>query len=186
MRRHILPILLLLFITSPSLAGDQTHDPSRLILGGGTFNVIDDLDIQRTHEIRLEARLSEIPVWKMHPWFGAELTKGGKVGWYGAGLESDIDLWDDWLVLTLQTGAGYFDDGNERIPGMQYLPKSGFEFRHTAEIGVRLGNDGARVGVGFSHMSNANIGGGNNSVHALAVNVHFPLGFTPGRKSRPD
>lgn len=164
----------------PAFAGD---DPDRVIFAVGKYNVRDDESFQRENDVRAELRLARFQVWKFHPWLGIELADES-VGWFGGGLETDIDLWGDWLMLTLQTGAGYFEDGNEPIPGMQFNPKSGLEFRHQIELAVRF-PAGNRIGLGYSHMSNANIGGGNNAVESLMINFHIPVNFTPERKSVP-
>ena len=181
MRRLTLPILAFLSIISPARADwfklqPQTPDPNSIVTSLGMFNSFDGESSQRPSEIRFELRMNEFPIWHFHPWAGIEaVSEIGPVGWYGGGLETDIDLWSDKLVLNLQTGMGYFDDGHQPVPGWQYLPKSGFDFRHTAELGYRIGDQGWRVGLGISHMSNGGISGGNTSTQTYTLAVHMPI-----------
>jgi len=162
------------------------RDPNRLVVSVGAYNFTDSESEQRYPSYMVQLRLSEIPVWKMHPWIGFEyahntIERPGQSAdinsyWIGAGLETDIDLYDDWLVLTLQTGAGYFKNDSDTMPvGWKYLPESGLEFRHQAELGVRF-MDGWRAAIGVSHMSNADLSDNNNSINSAALNLHVPLG----------
>ena len=165
--------------TSSDYEGDRTN---RIVFGGGLYNVIDDGAKDPVDTFRLEARLGEIPVWKFHPWLGIEVVDA-EFGWIGAGLESDIEL-TDWLVLTLQTGVGYFDDGGHGGDDdleRPYNPESGFEFRHQVELAVKTENDW-RIGVGFSHMSNLGIGDTfNPGIESVTLNVHMPTDAILGK-----
>jgi len=151
---------------------------NRIVFGGGLYNVIDDGEKDPEDTFRLEARLPGIPVWKMHPWMGIEVVDA-EFGWIGAGLEADIELLD-WLVLTLQTGIGYFDDGDKGNIARPYNPESGIEFRHQVELAYRTENDW-RVGLAFSHMSNTGLNDTfNPGIESVTLNLHMPMNVISG------
>ncbi|HEY8964792.1 MAG TPA: acyloxyacyl hydrolase [Alphaproteobacteria bacterium] len=183
----------LLVSATSALADDSDQffpaDRNRVVLGVSQYNFTDSNSDQSYPSYRVELRLSEVPVWKLHPWLGFEyahneitdvgVTTDVDTYWIGAGLETDIDLYSDWLVLTLQTGVGYFDGGNELPAGWQYNPKSGLEFRHQAELGVRFG-EGWRASLGISHMSNGDLEDNNNSINSVGLNLHVPMAMDFG------
>lgn len=182
--RSYLPALAVVFLASfAAPPAHATDDPDRIVFGAGLYHVTDTDSHQRYNDIRFELHLNSIPIWRTHPWLGVEATKHN-THWIGAGLESDIDLYSDWLVLTLQTGVGYFDDGNFPWPSDYINPPSGIEFRHQAELAVRF-PAGNRVGIGFSHMSNAGIKSSNPSMSSLMVNFHIPINLGLNGKSHP-
>jgi hypothetical protein len=160
--------------------GDTSpRDPNRLILSAGMYDITDSSSEHRYPTYTAELRLSQIPVWKFHPWLGFEYEHNTILDqtldsyWLGGGLETDIDL-TDRLVLTLQTGLGYFDAGNNVPYGWQYLPNDGLEFRHQIELSTRFGN-GYRAGIGITHMSNAGIRANNDPINSAVLNLHVPL-----------
>ncbi len=159
-------------------------EPDRFVLAAGIHNVDDNMSIHRESDFRVEWRMASLPLWKLHPWLGAEFISRS-ASWFGAGLETDIDLYRDLVYLTLQTGVGYFDDGSHTYPWRNINPPSGLEFRHQLELGVKF-PQGNRVGLGISHMSNGGIGGGANpGKNSLTVNFHIPLGVSVGKISKP-
>lgn len=179
MTRALLLFFAVMSITCAARAQDNSHEydqdrVNRIVFGGGLYNVIDDGEKDPEDTFRLEARLPSIPVWKMHPWLGIEVVDA-EFGWIGAGLEADIELLD-WLVLTLQTGVGYFDDDDAGTDERPYNPDAGIEFRHQIELAVRTEDDW-RLGVAFSHMSNTGMNDTfNPGIESVTVNLHMPIG----------
>ncbi|NBX65720.1 MAG: hypothetical protein EBQ96_01830 [Proteobacteria bacterium] len=170
MKNSLLPLLALLLGIAPAFAQDYDRT-NRIVLGYGQYNFYEDSD-QSRGAVRLEARLGKVEVWKLHPWIGVEVgERGGQL--YVAGLETDIDLSDEW-VLTLQSGIGYFNDGGHNA-NEDYYPPEGFKARSQIELGYKFEND-ARISAGFSHASNAGIKFPNPSGNQIFLNVQYPLG----------
>lgn len=164
-------LLAIMSITAPTLA-DDTQRTNRIVLGYGQYNFYEDSE-QSRGAVRLEARLGEIAVWKLHPWIGVEVgERGGQ--FYVAGLETDIDLNEDW-VITLQSGIGYFNDGGHNA-NEDYYPPEGFKARSQIELGYKFEND-ARISGGFSHASNAGVKFPNPSGNQVFLNLQYPLSY---------
>jgi hypothetical protein len=174
MRLSLPLILTVLTLNVPVWAGetpDQTRT-DRIVFGLADYNPADTGAPAHNTAVRAELRLATIPVWKFHPWLGAETGSHG-MSWAGAGLETDIDLSKDW-GLTLQAGAGYFDDGT-RHKHYNLNPPAGFEFRDQIEVSYKIADEGARVGLSWSHISNAGLRTENPGINAIGLNVHVPM-----------
>ena len=70
------------------------------------------------------------------------------------------------LIFTPSIGAGYYDNGSGKNLG------NNIEFRTTLEISYQLKNKN-RVGISFSHISNANLGDKNPGVEILSFSYHI-------------
>ena len=69
--------------------------------------------------------------------------------------------------FTPSFGAGYYDDGNGKKLGNK------IEFRTTLEISYEMQNKN-RIGLSFSHISNANIGEKNPGVEIISLSYQIP------------
>jgi len=169
--------LLLLFILIPAaLAGESPltaaeEGENRIIFGLSQYNPLGAQSFDHRYGFRMELRLGDVHIWKLHPWLGVE-SLPMQAGYIGGGLETDIDLNENW-VMTLQTGAGYLDDGVEHYTNQIY-PPAGFEFRSQIELAYKL-EGGGRLGVGFAHISDAGLRKPNPGVETLSLNAHIPL-----------
>ena len=138
-------------------------DPSYLVFGAGYYDIINQDD--EAADFRLEYRHDE-KFWIFKPWAGLEVTSDG--AFYGAvGVLVDIDI-GDRVVLTPSFGAGYYEEGSGKDLGHE------IEFRSQIELSYRLDNR-ARLGLAFSHISNASLGDDNPGVEIL--NVYYALPF---------
>jgi len=138
-------------------------DPSYLVFGAGYYDIVKQDD--EAADFRLEYRHDE-KFWIFKPWAGIEATSDG--AFYGAvGVLVDIDL-GDRVVLTPSFGAGYYEEGSGKDLGHE------IEFRSQIELSYRLDNR-ARLGLAFSHISNASLGDDNPGVEIL--NVYYALPF---------
>lgn len=152
----------------PIAASAQT--PARLDLAVGRTDIISQ-DVPAT-DFRADYRsgLSLLPfaqrLFTLQPFVGVEVTNKGSF-WGGAGLELDAH-WGHWFISPTVAVGGY-DKGNGKDLG------STLEFRTTAEAGWQFDN-GLRVGVIFSHISNANIVRHNPGTEALLLSVQVPIG----------
>ena len=128
-------------------------DGARRGAGGGDFRI----------EYRPEWKF----LWELKPWVGFEVTSDGVL--YGAGgILLDVSL-GRRLVLTPSFGVGLYADGGGKDLG------NTIEFRTQIELGYRL-DEGARLGVAFGHISNANLSDVNPGTEVVAIYYHMPLG----------
>ncbi|MGA1868015.1 MAG: acyloxyacyl hydrolase [bacterium] len=101
----------------------------------------------------------------LSPWI--TLEKAEKELYIGMGLLFDIKLNDCW-IFTPSFGVGYYDH-NEGVDLGSLL-----EFRSSFEI-ARPFNNKSRLGVGFGHYSNANLGYRNPGLESLRITYSIPF-----------
>lgn len=139
------------------------HDPSFLVGGIGAFDLVQDDD--RAVDFRLEYRHGR-GLWFIKPWIGIEGTSDGAL--YGVGgLLADIDL-GSRFVLIPSFGIGAYAEGDGKDLG------NTVEFRSQIELAYRF-DDRSRIGVAFSHISNAGLGDENPGTEILNVYYAYPL-----------
>jgi len=139
------------------------------------FDVGDKAGREDAPEFRLEYRFGT-SLWSPTDWFqvrpfaGAAATGDGML--YGlGGVLLDMQFGD--FVFTPSFGAGLWNRGSGKDLGHPV------EFRTMFEAGYRFEND-ARVTVGFSHMSNANLDDTNPGANSLMLYFHMPTGYLFG------
>ena len=71
------------------------------------------------------------------------------------------------FYFTPSFGAGIYDDGSGKKLG------NDLQFRTSFEISYELKNKN-RIGISFSHISNANLGDKNPGVEILSFSYHIP------------
>ena len=71
------------------------------------------------------------------------------------------------FIFTPSFGTGYYDDGKGKKLGNK------IEFRTTLEISYEMQNKN-RIGLSFSHISNANIGNKNPGVEIISLSYQIP------------
>jgi lipid A 3-O-deacylase len=139
------------------------------------FDVGENAGRDEAPEFRLEYRFGT-SLWSPTEWFqlrpfvGGAATGDGML--YGVGgLLLDMQFGN--FVFTPSFGAGLWSRGSGKDLGYPV------EFRTMFEAGYRFEND-ARVTVGFSHMSNANLDGHNPGANSLMLYFHMPTGYLFG------
>lgn len=154
------------FALSTALAMPLASAPAgaqELAVGGGIFDVFGD---DTAGEFRLEYRFAP-QWWQIHPFVGATATTdGGLYGFGGLGL--DIDL-GTHFVVTPSLAAGLYHDGSGKDLG------SPLEFRSALEFAYRFDNR-SRLGVVFSHISNAGLEDENPGAESLVLMFTLPFG----------
>ncbi len=156
--------LILAFAASlGAAAAARAQDPSFLTLGIGYFDI--NRQVADAADFRLEYRHGG-KVWIFKPWVGVEATSDGAV--YGAaGILVDV-FFGRRVVVTPSFGAGYYEEGDGRDLGHD------IEFRSQIEIAYRF-DDRSRLGLAFSHISNAILGDANPGVEILNLSYSVPL-----------
>ena len=119
-------------------------------------------------DFRLEYRPnSTIFIKNLKPWAAVEFTTDASL-WVGGGLLYDWKFQDRWY-LTPSIGAGTYTHGSSdqdlNFP---------IQFRTQLEISYEF-NDSSRLGLGFSHMSNAGLNKDNPGAEVIGLYWHAPL-----------
>jgi len=140
------------------------QDPAFITFGGGYYDVI--RGDEPAADFRLEYR-SDLELWVFKPWAGVEATTDGAV-YVAAGLLADIYL-GNRIVVTPQAGLGYYNNGDG--PDLGYP----LEFRTGVEVGYRF-DDRSRLALGFSHISNADLGDRNPGTEIVTLTYSLPVG----------
>ncbi len=150
-------------MTLGAISAARAEDPSFVSFGAGYYDI--NKQDNTAADFRLEYRHGE-KFWIFKPWIGVEGTSDGAV--YGAaGVLVDI-FFGTRVVVTPSFGAGYYEDGSGKDLGHE------IEFRSQIEIAYRF-DDRSRLGLAFSHISNASIGDENPGVEVLNVYYSLPL-----------
>lgn len=139
-------------------AGENNY----ITFGVGAFSVLDN-DFSST-EFRLEYRHKN--VWReLYPSIGAMVNSDGGV--YGVfSLNYDVNLTSN-IILTPFTGIGLYEENDSKDLG------GPIEFRSGVELAYQFADD-YRLGVNFSHMSNASIYDKNPGAESLVLNLSLP------------
>jgi len=145
----------------PTLADED--DPAFVAFGLGWYDINKQKD--DAADFRLEYRHGE-KIWLLKPWAGIEGTSDGAV--YGvAGVLIDI-YFGRRFVLTPSFGFGAYANGDGKDLG------GTLEFRSQIELAYRF-DDRSRLGLAFSHISNADTGDDNPGTEILNVYYAIPI-----------
>ncbi|MSP52543.1 MAG: acyloxyacyl hydrolase [Alphaproteobacteria bacterium] len=147
--------------SGPAVA-QEVDDPDFLSLGLGYFDINDD---DGAAEFRLEYR-SDKKIFFLKPFTGLMVTTDSAFHGY-AGVLLDLYL-GRRAVMTPSFAAGYFHNGNGKDLG------SDIEFRSQIELAYRF-DDRSRLGLAFSHISNASIADRNPGTEILTITYAVPF-----------
>ncbi len=142
----------------------RAEEPDFLTVGAGYYDLFDD---QAAAEARFEYRFSEKNklLW-FTPFVG--LTATSDAATYGyAGIALDVFFGNRW-VATPTFAAGLYGNGDGKDLG------HAIEFRSGLEIAYRF-DDYSRLGLSFTHISNAGIGERNPGVESLILFYSVPF-----------
>jgi len=142
----------------------RAEEPDFISVGAGYYDLFDD---ESAGEFRLEYRFSEEnKLLFFTPFVGATATTdGGTYGYGGVGI--DIFFGRRW-VLTPNFAAGIYGNGDGKDLG------SAIEFRSGVELAYRF-DDYSRLGLSFTHISNAGIDERNPGVESLVLVYSVPF-----------
>ena len=141
----------------------EEGEPALLALGLGYYDIRAKDD--RAADFRLEYR-SDLALWIFRPWIGLEATSDGAV--YGVGgFLADIPL-GSRLRLTPSLGVGAYHNGDGKDLG------HAVQFRSQIELAYRF-EDGQRLAVAFSHISNASLSSQNPGTEILTLYYMVPF-----------
>jgi len=108
----------------------------------------------------------------LKPFFGVEFTNDS-ASYFLTGIYFEDNLGELFdgdttkFFFTPSFGAGIYDDGSGKKLG------NDLQFRTALELSYELKNKN-RIGISFSHISNANLGDKNPGVEVLSFSYHIP------------
>ncbi len=108
----------------------------------------------------------------LKPFFGVEYTNDSAT-YFLTGIYIEDNLGEllegnkSKFFFTPSLGAGIYDDGSGKKLG------NDLQFRTSLELSYELKNKN-RIGISFSHISNANLGNKNPGVEILSFTYHIP------------
>ena len=108
----------------------------------------------------------------LKPFFGFEYTSD-KASYFLSGIYFEDNIGELFeadkskFFFTPSFGAGIYNDGSGKKLG------NDIQFRTSFELSYQLKNTN-RIGVSFSHISNANLGDKNPGVEILSISYHIP------------
>ena len=149
------------------LSVGSPSDPPRVALGAGAFDITpDNGNSSRTAaEFRGEYHFGDV-LWFVSPFVGVMATSNAAFYGYG-GFGIDINFGPN-VVLTPNVAGGFFSRGSGTNLG------SWWEFRTGAELAWRFDNM-SRLGIAFTHMSNAGLTKRNPGAQSVLLMYSVPL-----------
>ena len=152
-----------LFLTSgmKQVLADDNKD--MLVIGAGAFDVTDD---DTAGEFRLEYRFGHKYFDLVSPMIGGMVTTDSAAYGY-LGMRIDFEVAENFF-LSPSFAAGAYHDGDGKDLGHT------IEFRSEIEASYRFSSD-MRIGVSFSHISNASIGDENPGAESLMMVLIIPI-----------
>ena len=149
-------------VFATSVSADE-KEPALLAFGLGYYDIRARDDTAA--DFRLEYR-SDLALWIFRPWIGLEATSDGAV--YGlGGFLADIPL-GPRVRLTPSLGAGAYHQGDGKDLGHPV------QFRSQIELAYRF-EDGQRLALAFSHISNASLSNQNPGTEILTLYYMVPF-----------
>lgn len=157
----------------PAKAADfisLAKDPAYLTFSAGWFDVNRQKD--EGAELSLEYR-SDYQLWWFKPFGHAAYVTNG-MSFLGAGVLIDVQLGDNWILQPSFAPTWWRGKTDDLDLGY------GLEFRSRIELAYRF-RDRSRLGVSFSHSSNASLGDTNPGTESLMFSVSVPTNMIFGR-----
>ncbi len=157
---------LLIGLGSAAISTAWAGNADFLTISLGGFDVNDN---ETSAEFRIEYRSMQQFLF-LKPMIGLMGNSQGGVYGYG-GVNFDIFIARRWVVMPNFAIGGYRRGSSKDLGSV-------IEFRSGLEIAYRFA-DRSRLGVAFSHISNASTDDNNPGTESLVLSYSIPLGETP-------
>ncbi|MBX2834162.1 MAG: acyloxyacyl hydrolase [Micavibrio sp.] len=168
MKKILLTTAAFAILTPLSANGQNIHEGTgHLMLSLGYYDVLDDQD---GLDIRAEYRPNSVVfIDNLRPFVGVEATAQGSL-WAGGGLIYDLPFGtnQNWH-FSPSFGAGLYTHGGDDLD-LDYP----IQFRTQLEVSYEF-KDESRLGVSFSHMSNAGLGDHNPGTEVIGLQYSIPI-----------
>ena len=159
----------------PSMPPSQTAynsnpaQPNYISVSGGDFDILRTDKPTNAGDFRVDFSYAGFNLpWYLEPWGGVEVTTDSSV-WAGGGFLFDIPIGYNFYAVP-SFGVGYYGQGDGKNLG------NDVEFRSQIEVAYKFEN-ASRIGLAFSHTSNASLGKINPGVEVLSLYFHLPINF---------
>ena len=175
-------IRILALITTILLSNSAFSKGSN-VFGLGIYDIkFDGSEKNQTTDFRYEYRSDrslldigpkEDNFFFLKPFFGIEYTNDS-ASYFLTGIYFEDNLGELFegdkskFYFTPSFGAGIYDDGSGKKLG------NDLQFRTSLELSYELKNQN-RIGISFSHISNANLGDKNPGVEILSFSIQIPF-----------
>ena len=172
-------ILIFIFLTMFTTSGNSKGIN---VFGIGIYDIkFDGSETNQATDIRYELRSDnsildigpkEDNFFFLKPLFGFEYTNDSAT-YFLTGIYFEDNLGElfeakkNKYFFTPSFGAGFYDDGSGKKLG------NDIQFRTSFELSFELENTN-RIGISFSHISNANLGDKNPGVEVLSISYQIP------------
>ena len=175
----MMKILIFIFLTMFTTSGNSKGIN---VFGIGIYDIkFDGSETNQATDIRYELRSDnsildigpkEDNFFFLKPLFGFEYTNDSAT-YFLTGIYFEDNLGElfeakkNKYFFTPSFGAGFYDDGSGKKLG------NDIQFRTSFELSFELENTN-RIGISFSHISNANLGDKNPGVEVLSISYQIP------------
>ena len=161
-------LALMVAVAPPAFAADGiigiAKDPAYMTFSGGYFDINRQKD--EAVEFALEYR-SELHLWGIKPFAHAAYVSNG-MSFLGAGVLVDVQVGDNWIIQPSFAPTWWRGKTDDLDLG------HALEFRSRLEVAYRF-PDQSRLGLAFSHSSNASFGDINPGTETLMLSVSVPV-----------
>ena len=170
------------FLVSIILLSNTAISKGTNVFGVGAFDIkFDGSEKNQATDLRYEYRSDQSLInigpeednfFFLKPFFGVEYTSDS-ASYFLTGIYFEDNLGEVFegkkskYYFTPSFGAGIYDDGSGKKLG------NDLQFRTSFELSYELKNQN-RIGISFSHISNANLGDKNPGVEILSFSYHIP------------
>jgi hypothetical protein len=155
--------IVILALLSIFISDTYSQDNNFITLSSAVFDILQQDN--SSSEGRVEFRFHKTD-WQIKPFSGLMTNTDGAVYLY-SGFYIDIPL-ASFLYFTPSFAPGFYHKCNSK--NLDFA----LEFRSQIELAIRLENN-IRVGVSFSHISNASLGKINPGVESIAIIYYVPM-----------
>ena len=170
-------LFIVIILNSNNVVGKGTS-----VFGLGIYDIkFDGSEKNQSTDFRYEYRSNQSLIdigpeddnfFFLKPFFGLEYTNDS-ASYFLTGIYFEDNLGElfegnkNKFFFTPSFAAGYYDNGSGKKLG------NDLQFRTSIEVSYELKNKN-RIGISFSHISNANLGDKNPGVEILSISYHIP------------
>jgi lipid A 3-O-deacylase len=160
MKRFVLLLILILLFT---VVRSPAKDHIFLSFSYATFDIIKQRKPSTEGRLELHFRRDS---WKLNP-FGGVMLNSDHARYIYAGFLYELPIFKQFHVIPSFAPGSYYGGKSKNLA-------FGLEFRSQIEIAFHFTNQ-SRIGISFSHLSNASLGRSNPGEESLAISAVIPL-----------
>lgn len=151
-------------LASSAFASESPYEGDYIGFGIGYYDLFDD---KEAASFEINYQYEDI-YYGLRPMVGVIATSDDALYGYG-GFKWDLPLGTYPFIISPSFAAGAYHNGDGKDLG------HGLEFRTGIELAYEFSEEGDRVGLQLSHLSNASIGDSNPGTEILQLNYAMPI-----------